>query len=466
MAGILLLSACDSTNPDIPPGAPRILSGTDSVSVDERVTVTVVAEDPRGRPLTYEVDWGDARDMQTIPGIESGLFHELTWQYFDPGSYEMRCRVIDADGRISAWSATFSIVVTGEAVFARGDWWMFMRDAQHSGHSRFQGPGTPVLKWRHAAASPIRSSAVFDAAGTAYFGSNNFLLQAVYADGRYKWQYRTGNARIPNTPALSQDGALQFGSSSANIYRVNRYGLKEWNVSVNAPILSSSAVVDRDGNMYIGSEDCSLYCVSGSGSIRWSVLTNGAVSGSPALSRDEQYVYVGSQDRLLYAVSRNGDVAWTAVTGAPITGSPSVGPDETIYIGSEDGFLSAYNPDGSLYWKRDLHAAIRTTPAVTREGIIHTVTIEGKLFALDGSGTVLWDVIVAPSGGEASPIVDVIGRIYIGGPDGRLTAISSSGRIIWRFDTAWPIQSTASIGEDGSIAFGNDGGEFFVLRER
>jgi len=464
---VVLLSACATEKSELPPAAPRIISGTDSVRVDERVTVRAVGADEEGRPLTYEVDWGDdERELQTLPEIESGLFVELTWQYFDPGTYGMRCRVVDADGRISAWSETFLIHVTGETRIGQGDWRMFMRDPQHTGHSRFQGPSVPVEKWRYEGASPIRSSAVYDIAGTAYFGSNEFLLHSFYQDGRLKWQYWTGTARIPNSPALAPDGSLFFGSSSANIYRVNRYGNKLWNVSVNAPILSSSAVLDGMGRVYIGSEDHILYCLDSTGNLEWRVFTNGPIRGAPALSRDETRIYVGSADRLLYAVDRSGGVVWTAVTNAPLSGSPSVGVDGTIYIGSEDRFLYAFRPDGALRWKRDLRSPIRTTPAVTRDGRIITATLDGRVFCLDEMGNEIWSTDYTLSGGEGSPAVDVRGTVYIGSPDGNLTALSATGRILWRYDSEWPVHGTPSIGQDGSVAFGNDGGFFIVLRER
>lgn len=462
----LLLSACATDEPELPPAAPRIVGGTDTVRVDERVAVTAVAMDDDGRALTYEVDWGDEREIQTLTGIESGLFVELQWQYFDPGTYRMRCRVVNADGRVSAWSEQFRIHVVGESRIGRGDWWMFMRDPQHTGHSRFQGPSIPVVKWRYDGASPIRSGAVFDIDGTAYFGSDEFLLHAFYEDGRAKWEYWTGTARIPNTPALAVDGSLFFGSSSANIYRVNRYGKKLWNVSVNAPILTSSATLDSESRVYIGSEDQILYCLNAEGETVWRVFTNGPIRGSPALSHDESRIYIGSEDRLLYAVNRNGEVEWTAVTGAPLTGSPAVGGDGTIYIGCEDRFLYAFRPDGALRWKRDLRAPIRTTPAVTRSGRIHAATLDGRMFCLDEMGNELWSAGYALAGGKSSPAVDVRGTVYIGSPDGNLTALSATGRILWRFETEWPVHGSPSIGQDGSIAFGNDGGFLVVLRDR
>mgnify|MGYP003851725369 CR=1 FL=1 len=468
----VLFSACDDDGENLPPSVPDIIRGSDSVQVDQLVEVLVVAVDPEGSLLTYEIDWGDGRSLDVINRVESGLYYTLRSQYFDPGVYTMRCRVMDDEGRYSAWSEAFSISVGGVAVIGKGDWWMFMRDAQHSGHSLFAGPLRPRIAWTAntgsltAPGAPIRSSASYDAAGTLYFGADNFLLYARYPDGRNKWLYLTGNARISNVPAIDSDGAVVFGSSSANVYRVDRYGSKEWNYSVSSPIIRSSPALDRQGHIYIGGQDGGLNCLSRGGAVLWQAFTNGAVEGSPALSQDESTVYAGSTDQVLYAFDRDGDMLWTFAADAPITGSPSVGPGGGIYFGSRGGTFYALRPDGTLRWKRSLHTPIETTPAVTREGIIYVATSGGQLFCMENDGTVRWDARFASAGGRGSPVVDVLGTAYIGSPDGYITAIHASGRTLWRYDTEYPVNATPSIGPDGAIAIGNDWGKLFVLRER
>ena len=463
---ILTLPGCDTTEPNAAPSAPRVIRGTDSAVVDARVEILIVADDPAGMALTYEVDWGDGRAVDVHTEIESGLWYTVAHHFFSAGIYHMRCRATNAAGRVSAWSAPFRIIIDGDAIIGRGDWWMFMRDAQHSGHSPFAGPSVPVLSWKLQTASPIRSGVAYDAAGNLYFGGDDFLLRAVYPDGQLRWQYGTGLARIRNTPAVHADGSTAFGSSSANIYLVDTRGEKQWNYSVASPILRSNAVRDADGRIYIGGQDHALYCLARDGSQRWRFATGGVMEGSPALARDEQTVYIGSRDQLLHAVTREGHPAWTFAAAAPISGSPSVGPTGHIYFGDEAGWLHALRPDGSLAWRRQLYAPIRTTPAVTREGFLHIITSEGKLFKLDGEGQIVWDLLVAQAGGDGSPAVDVHGTTYLGTPDGALVAISSAGQLRWRFDTADAVHTTPAIGPDGSVAFGCDDGVLYVLRER
>jgi outer membrane protein assembly factor BamB len=467
LAAGLLLIGCDSNEPNAPPGTPRVIRGTDSAGVDDRVEVLVTADDPDAAALTYEVDWGDGREYDVYPGVESGLWFPIVHHYFHSGRYSMRCRATNAHGRISAWSEPWTITIDGDAVVGRGDWWMFMRDAQHSGHSPFVGPSIPVLKWKMKTASPIRSSVAFDAAGNAYFGGDDFSLRAVYPDGTLRWKYTTGLARIRNAPAMHHDGSAAFGSSSANIYRIDVSGAKLWIYSVGAPVLRSNAVRDEEGNTYIGSEDFALYCLRPDGALRWRFATGAAVEGSPALSRDGGTVYIGGRDQIFYALgSGDGQPRWTFPTMAPFSGSPSVGPNNEILIGDEAGWLYSFRPDGSLAWRTQLHSPIRTTPAVTRDAFVHVITSDGKLFKLDSEGKILWDISLAQASGDGSPAVDVNGTVYAGTPDGRLSAVSAAGKLLWRFEVPEAIHTTPAIGPDGAVAFGSDDEYLYVLRER
>lgn len=462
----VLFTGCDSNEPTEPPTAPRIIRGDDSTEVDQLVEVLIVSDDPQNKSLTYEVNWGDGRPIDSYSGIESSLWFTISHHFFRPGTFSMRCRAVNADGRISGWSSPFSIVVLGTAVLGRGDWWMFMRDPQHSGHSPFAGPSSPLRTWRVQSSSPIRSSAGFDAAGTMYVGGDDFLLRAIYADGSSKWMYNSGSSWIRNAPAIAEDGSVFFGSSSANIYRLAVDGTKVWNVSVNAPILRSNAVLDESGSLYIGSTDNSLYCLGPDGSLRWRKQTNGPIDGSPALSPDGKTVYVASRDQIVYAFGNDGALKWSYPTDAAFSGSPSVGPTSHVYIGNEAGWLYAFRPDGTPAWIRDLHSPIITTPAATRDGYIHVMTSEGKLYRFDNEGTMMWVVPVALAGGEGSPVVDINSVTYVGTPDGQLTAVSAAGAIRWKYTAGGPVHSTPSIGPDGSIAFGSDDGVFQLLGER
>lgn len=459
-------AACDSTDPVDAPAPPQIIRASDTAQVHQVAEVVAVAVSGDGAPLTYEIDWGDDRGIQSVTDVESGLYVTLTNRYFDPGTYRMRCRVIDVGGRTSTWSREVILYVYGETIIGRGDWWMYMHDAQHTGRSAFVGPQSPVLLWKYQIASPVRSSATFDAFGHIYVGADDFQLHAILPDGRSRWQYWSGNARIQNAPAIAHDGAACFGGSSANIYRVNRYGIKEWNYSPGAAVLTSNAALDDDDALYIGSEDGSLYCLESDGTRRWNIVTSGPITGSPVLTRDMSHVYFGSMDHILYAADRNGSVVWTYPTSGPISGSPSIGPLGTIFIGSEDGYLYALSPDGKLIWKRNLQTPLRSTPAIGIQGRVFCVSSGGVLFCFDNEGTLLWDNPFTTSGSFTSPALDVLETCYVADAAGRLYAISSAGKLLWQYDTDAPVYAAPSIGPNGVVLVGNDDGFLFAIGEQ
>jgi outer membrane protein assembly factor BamB len=466
LAAVLSFVACDETPERPPPSTPVIASATDSAGVDENVQL-LVSIPPRGQDderFTLLIDWGDGRPVTEHPQVEAVWQFLSTYSYFDPGMYEIRCRAVDNTGRVSAWSEAHRIIIGGTAVTGRGDWWMYMRDARHSGHSQFAGPAVPSLLHKRNYLSPIRTSAAFDIRGSMHFGYDGLRLLALYPDQRDKWSYSTGGAQIQSSPLLLDDGTLYFGSNSANVYAVNRYGIKLWNSSVNAPIGFSSPAPLPDGGIVIGCTDGRVYAFSSNGNPRWVVITNARISASPAVDNDGT-TYIGSEDQILYAITSSGAVRWSYPTNAPITGSASIAADGSIIFGNTSGWLYALQKDGRLKWRRDLRHPIQFTPASTREGRILCALMNGDLVSLTLDGAEEWRTSFGLAAAASSPILDVHGTAYIGGADGTMSAIDNNGRLRWRYETDAAITSTPSIGQRGQLVFGNEKGWLFVLGE-
>src|SRR5262249_5432234 len=64
---------------------------------------------------------------------------------------------------------------------------------------------------------------------------------------------------------------------------------------------------------------------------------------------------------------------------------------------------------------------------------------------------------------ESSPSIGSDGTIYVGSDDGNLYALSASGQLKWKFTTqnSSIIRSSPAIGSDGTIYFGSEGGKSF-----
>jgi outer membrane protein assembly factor BamB len=466
LSGLLVLSGCDDAQGPALLPTPRIVSVSDSAMVDDDVRAVIVIPGDALNPPRYtlRIDWGDGRPEQIVPDVEAAFQQIFTRTYFDAGEYELRCRVIDASERPSAWSEPAIVNIVGESITGRGDWWTYMRDPGRSGHSMLSGPAHPRLLWKHEHISPIHSSIVYDRNGGLYFGSDSWSLTAMYADGRPKWLYPIGTAQVRSTPMLHEDGTVLFGSNSANVYAVDRRGLKRWSVSVNAPIGFSSPAPLTDGGVVIGCSDGILYAFHADGSPRWRLISNGAIHGSPAIDRNGT-IYIGSEDQILYAVDQAGGLLWTYATEAAIRGSPSIAADGSIVFGNSAGMLYSLRSDGRLNWRRDLRHPIFSTPSCSRDGRIVCVTNNGDLVSLTISGEEEWRTSYALTASRSNAVLDVNGAAYVGGPDGAVSAFDSAGRLLWRYQTDAAINSTPSIGPLGELAFANDGGVVFVLRE-
>ncbi|MCZ7555283.1 MAG: PQQ-binding-like beta-propeller repeat protein [Bacteroidia bacterium] len=465
-ASILLFAACDEAPDSPPPSTPIIVSAPDSAGVDDNVQL-VVSIPHRGQEnerFTLLIDWGDGRQPTEYIRVEALWQFIATYSYFDPGDFDIRCRAVDGKGRVSAWSDPSRIRIGGIPLTGRGDWWMYMRDARHSGHSLLAGPSVPSVLFKQQYLSPIRTSAAFDRSGSMHFGYDGFRLLVLYADHREKWSYSTGGAQVQSSPLLLDDGTSLFGSNSANVYAVNRYGIKIWNRSVNGPIGLSSPAPLPDGGFVVGCTDGRVYAFAGDGTPKWMVITNARVSASPAVD-DDGTTYIGSEDQILYAITPTGAVRWTYSTDAPIIGSASIAADGSIVFGNDNGWLHALRKDGRLKWRRDMRHPIRTTPATTREGRIVCALMNGDLVSLQLDGSEDWRTSFGLAAAHSSPVIDVHGTAYIGGADGALSAIDQTGKLRWRYETDAPITSTPSIGQRGQLVFGNEKGWLFVLGE-
>ncbi len=460
------LAACDgAVDTDALP-VPEIVSATDSADVDDPIQLIVrIPGDINATKLyTLIIDWGDGRPAYIATSVESAFQTIYSYSYLDAGTYSIRCRATLGEGRVSAWSDVHTVQIGGAPLIGRGDWWMFMRDAIHSGHSMFAGPAQPRLLWKQSFTSPLYSSPAFDRRGTMHLGSDAFVLTAMYPDSRQKWIFGTGTGQIRSSPLLLDDGTIFFGSNSANVYAVNRRGSALWSSSVSAPIGLSSPTPLTGGGFVIGCTDGQLHAFTTGGTPRWTILTSGSISGSPAVARDGT-VYIGSHDQILYAISDAGLVLWTRPTEAAITGSPSIAADGSIVFGNTAGWLYSLRNDGRLNWRRDLHAPIHSTPAASREGRILCVIANGDLVSLDLNGDEQWRASIGQTAASVSPILDVHGVAYVSGPDGALTAYDRDGRLLWRYETDGVITSTPAIGQQGQLVFGNDKGWLFVLGE-
>jgi hypothetical protein len=159
----------------------------------------------------------------------------------------------------------------------------------------------------------------------------------------------------------------------------------------------------------------------------------------------------------------------------------AIGSDGTIYCGTYESFefeggLSALNPNGSLRWASPTYGGRPTSPAIAVDGTIYVASASGwwdgpGLCALNPDGTTRWNFWCDeeighphPEGiGGSSPAVCAYGTIYFGSY-GSFYALYPDGTLKWRYETGARVESSPTIGADGTVYFTCDDGYLYALK--
>jgi len=353
-----------------------------------------------------------------------------------------------------------TVTVVGSTSGARGDWWMFHHDMQHTGRSAYTGPIAGVKKWVVSTGNSIYSSPAIASDGTIYIGSNDMNLYAVNPNGTKKWSFATSGGVSPS-PAIGTDGTIYVGSWDGKLYAINPNGSKKWSFTTQQDI-ESSPTIGTDGTIYIGSWDTKLYAVNPNGSKKWAFATNGEIHSFPAIGTDGT-LYVGSDDNKLYAINPNGSLKWSFTTGNVVYPAPTIGADGTIYAGSNDHKLYAINPDGSSKWTFTTGGKVESSPALGSDGVIYVTSTDAKLYALNPNGTLKWSYTTGVGIIGSSPAIGTNGYIYFGSEDHNINAIKLNGTFGWSFNTGDSVRSSPALGADGTLYVGSFDGKLYAI---
>jgi outer membrane protein assembly factor BamB len=167
-----------------------------------------------------------------------------------------------------------------------------------------------------------------------------------------------------------------------------------------------------------------------------------------------------------------------------IQSSAAIGPDGTAYIGLHNGTLFAlrdpsgagnqlaarwsFHPQGGSSW----HA----TPAIGRDGTVYagfstdsaTADAKGTLYALQAPTTgiepvVRWSADLGPGRQTSSPTLGDDGTIYAMGGEGRMSAISPSGDVLWTTQTGPTLKASPALGPDGTVYVSSMNGKLYAV---
>ena len=442
-------------------------------------TLSAIASDPAGGPLTYT--WA-------VGGVQVASGADAVWNSPGiPGEYLVGLTVTNSQGAIA--TATASMMVSSQSPWPR-----FRRTIQATGLSAVDtSADTGNVEWVFTTSSPsgpseFLSSPTIGSDGTIYASNTDGDFYALNPNGTQKWKTSIGGNSNFNSPAIVADGTIYVGTGtttlgsedSGNFYALDPDGSQKWKFPTVGIIVSSPAI-GSDGTIYFASNSGTFYALNPDGTQKWNFtptpLTRQPVS-TPAIGTDGT-IYVGYSAPgkgppfppnsliVYYALNPNGTQKWQTditVPGLFTLASPAIGSDGTIYVTSGGNFV-AINPDGTQRWSGGGSSNTFTgSPAIGADGTIYDGTtsfmsiIGGSFFAFNPSGSVKW-IFNGPStccvGGFGDSAIGADGTVYLGGLQGigshfvpYLYALNPDGSQRWR--VAGPGAAPA-IGADGTL---------------
>jgi len=343
-------------------------------------------------------------------------------------------------------------------------WPMKSYNAQRIGRtpsSTADNPGIEKWRFKTFGAGGVDSGAVVADDGNIYFGSKDFYIYALYANGTFRWRYKTGEP-IFSVPALAADGTIYITSCDHYLYALRPSGTLKWRFNTDE-IVASSPVIANNGTIYIGHSQGRVFTISPNGTELWHYDLPNDIYGDPTLGLDGT-IYIGCWDNRLYALNPNGTLKWYFPTGNHVKGVPSIAPDGTIYFGSWDGYLYALYPNGTMRWRCRVGSGTETTPAIATDG---TIYVGGDaLYAVYPNGTMRWTFYLGTRRHifQSCPAIAAEGTIYVGvnignGVAGEILAVNPNGTERWRkIISDEKVDSSPAIAADGTVYIGSTGG--------
>jgi outer membrane protein assembly factor BamB len=271
---------------------------------------------------------------------------------------------------------------------------------------------------------------------------------------KIKWTFMLDE--IPGTPILDDNGTIYLpagnyyncntsdpGKVNGFLYAINPNGSLKWKLTLGSLPYYSKPIIGTDGTIYINTFK---------------------------INDPTNVMNIG--DYYLYAVNSNGTIKWQSnitnvAFGNSTFSSPKIGNDGTLYIGTGI-YLDAINQDGSIKWSNTITvSSIYATPVIYNNKIF--INDICKLAAFSTDGDILWveplmtgDGLWSTAGGEASPISDTDGNIYLT-KDTALYSFTENGILRWRIVIPYP--TTMRVNQTSLPCISSDGIIYTAYRD-
>ena len=370
-----------------------------------------------------------------------------------------------------------------------------MRHDQHNtGRSTIVARYHGDRPWTFRTGRGIFSTPVIGGDGTIYVGSADHYFYAIAPNGRLRWRLRTGGIIDAAAAISTRDHSfgtqpLTFGSGDDHLYHVTTppHGRPRilWRFRASKPPVGGQQVDWWEGNVAVGPNDDiyagntggTAYALRPNGHLQWTFTGGQSIWTTPAFAADGSS-YWGSLDFHVYRLDRNGRKVWSTFTPGYVVSSPAIGSDGTVYVGSFDSKLYALNPaTGTPRWTFATSDHIYASPALGRDGRGHTNAIyfasaNGSVYKVSTSGRLIWrydtgdPVRSSPVIGPA-PAPEHHEIVYVGSSNGKLYALdANTGRRRWSYDTTPEapalrdrndLNASPALGRTGVAIAGEDG---------
>lgn len=286
--------------------------------------------------------------------------------------------------------------------------------------------------------------------GRSAFGSGR---RRVANPGEVAWAFAAQGAIQPGL-ATSVDGSIYVASAGGFLHSLTTGGVLNWRVPFGGQ--SAGPITVSEDTIYLVSDSVAggtfgLRAFALDGQLRWVLPLNGKTLPGIALGTNG-IVYLGDDEgtdgspaRLL-AVSTQGTINWSFPVEGGLASAPLIGAEGRIYLASRLGTALCVSPAGEEVWRIETDDFELTGPVQTSQGLLLFGGEAAR--GINPDGRVRWTI---PAIDRALPrAVDVFdqGLFYL---DGEVTALGTTGDVIWRTAAAGAAGDTFATDSDWRI---------------
>ncbi len=446
------------------PETPDKASGPVIVGRNAMNTYTTKTHDPNNDYIRYIFNWGDNSKFDTTDYFYSDSTASASHAWSDTGRYAVRVRAQDEKNALSNWSEELEVTVKmnraprkpsifGPPIGRPGIQYTFKSvvfdDDGDSVRAKFYWGNGRTPKWTsyYASGDTIKDTITYSVVGS-------YSIRVVGQDALGD----TSPSSDPRTFEITGDAWAYLPGVTGEEF-----------ISSPALLTSGNSVI----SLIIGCTDGFVYCLDSLGNLKWTYpdiasATGDAFNSSPAIGPDGS-IYIGDKDGKVHGINANGTTKWapfTVVGGPSFNSSPAINAaGDLIYIGCENETLYAIRTsDGAQEWVFDAHGPISSSPAIASDGAIvfGDENDSGRVYILNPDGTQR-HVFLAAGAIYSSPTING-NKIYFGAGDTMFYAIDTNGTLLHTFipDVRDEIHSSATIGPNGEVYFGDDNNQLFA----